>query len=290
MAILIPSGINFTNVGSSWKMLPAPGPFVLPLMKREGQEINIYETAGLVNVTAQANLVCPGGTPGPSQPSPELITGISISVAPPGVIVLKGGVPTIPDMLAGTDTVSMGSISAAPGVTTLVLPLPIIGNYSEKWMYDAEAGFIESYKGLEVPLAQDNVRSSSYISGQGRVRPISPKMRSEPLVARKIPGSGRASANTQTPDVGRAKYGPSAHDIAQAGSNYMWSYRPSLIQTLRYHYLITVTSTCPPYTWLFPAYVDVDNNWVNHKARTIHRLQRQRTASYGNVGTTGGGT
>ena len=64
------------------------------------------------------------------------------------MIVLKGGVPTIAEMRDGTDAVSMGSISAAPGVTTLVLPIPIIGNYTEKWLYDGEAGFIESYKGL----------------------------------------------------------------------------------------------------------------------------------------------
>ena len=121
----------------------SPGPFVLPDMRREGQEINIYETAGVVNVTAQANLICPGGTPGPSQPSPELITGISISVYQPGVIVLKGGVPTIGEMRDGTDAVSMGSINVAPGVTTLVLPIPIIGNYTEKWLYDSEAGFVE---------------------------------------------------------------------------------------------------------------------------------------------------
>jgi len=287
MAILIPSGQSFTNVGGMWKMLPAPGPFVLPDMRREGREINIYETAGVVNVTAQANLVCPGGTPGPSQPSPELITGISVSVYQPGVIVLKGGVSTIPEMRDGTDAVSMGSISVAPGVTTLVLPIPIIGNYTEKWLYDSEAGFIESYKGLEVPIAQDNVRSSSFFSGQGRVKPISQKMRTEPLIARKIPGTGARNFAYQN-SVGRELYGPVGHDLAQQNSNYMWSYRPSLIKTLRYHYLITVTSTCPPYTWTFPAYVDVDNNWRHHKSRTLHRLSKQRTATTGIVGTTGG--
>lgn len=287
MAILIPSGQSFTNVGGMWKMLPAPGPFVLPDMRREGQEINIYETAGVVNVTAQANLVCPGGTPGPSQPSPELITGISISINLPGVIVLKGGVPTIPEMRDGSDAVSLGSISVAPGVPTLVLPIPIIGNYTEKWLYDGEAGFIESYKGLEVPIAQDNVRSSTFAQGAGKLKPLSPKNRTEPLVASKIFGGGRSSIARQS-SLGREFYGPIAHDIAQNGSNYMWSYRPSLIKTLRYHYLITVTSTCPPYTWTFPAYVDVDNNWRHHKTRTLNRLGKQRTASYGNVGTTGG--
>lgn len=268
-------------------MLPPPGPFVLPDMRREGVNLNIYETAGVVNVTAQANLVCPGGTPGPSQPSPELITGISISINPPGVIVLKGGVSTIPEMADGSDAVTFGSISAAPGVTTLVLPIPLIGNYTEKWLYDGEAGFIESYKGLEVPIAQDNVRSSSFFSGQGRVKPISQKMRTEPLIARKIPGSGVRNYAYQN-SVGRELYGPIGHDLAQQNSNYMWSYRPSLIQTLRYHYLITVTSTCPPYIWTFPAYIDVDNNWRHHKSRTLNRLKRQRTATEGNVGTTGG--
>ena len=86
MAILIPSGTSFTlGSGPGWRMLPPPGPFVLPDMKREGVNLNIYETLGVINITAQANLICPGGTPGPSQPSPELITGISIAPMPPGV-------------------------------------------------------------------------------------------------------------------------------------------------------------------------------------------------------------
>ena len=100
MAILIPAGQSFTNVGGMWKMLPAPGIFVLPDMRREGQEINIYETAGVVNVTAQANLVCPGGTPGPSQPSPELITGITN--APGGGSILHPGPdPKVNDVPSG---------------------------------------------------------------------------------------------------------------------------------------------------------------------------------------------
>ena len=75
--------------------------------------------------------------------------------------------------------------------------------------------------------------------------------------------------------------GPFVHDQAQRGSNYVYAYKPSLIKTLRFHYEITVTSTCPPYIWKFPAYIDVDNNWQNHGKRTKYRLRRQVEARPG---------
>ena len=276
MAILIPDGISFTlGAGAGWKMLPPPGPFVIPDMFRDGVNLNIYETVGVVNVTAQANLVCPGGTPGPAQPSPELITGISIGVMPPGCIVLVGGVPTIPEMLPGTDAVTFGSIAVAPGVTTLVLPVPLIGNYTEKYMYDMQAGFGESYKGSTVPLTRDNMRGVSFQAGFGvqNTFPRDKKLKG-------IGGSGRLSASLATPE-GREFFGPTIHDIAQKGSNYVHAYKPSLIKTLRFHYEITVTSTCPPYIWKLPAYIDVDNNWQNHTKRTKYRLSKQTEAREG---------
>ena len=276
MAILIPNGVSFTlGSGPGWRMLPPPGPFVIPDMKREGVNLNIYETLGVINITAQANLICPGGTPGPSQPSPELITGISIAPKPPGCIVLKGGVPTIPEMLPGTDAVAMQSINVAPGVTTLVLPVPLIGNYTEKYMYDMEAGFVECYKGSQVPLVRDNARHVSFNGGIGRQQPYK---RDQKL--KRIGGSGRLSASIASAE-GREFIGPPIHDTAQRGSNYVYAYKPSLIKTLRFHYEITVTSTCPPYIWKFPAYIDVDNNWQNHGKRTKYRLKQQVEARPG---------
>ena len=276
MAILIPNGISFTlGSGPGWQMLPPPGPFVIPDMKREGVNLNIYETIGVINITAQANLICPGGTPGPSQPSPELITGISIAPMPPGCIVLKGGVPTIPEMLPGTDAVAMQSINVAPGVTTLTLPLPLIGNYTEKYMYDMEAGFVELYKGSAVPLVRDNARGVTFNGGLGIQKPFK---RDQKL--KRIGGSGRLSAPLASP-VGKEFQGPFIHDQAQRGSNYVYAYKPSLIKTLRFHYEITVTSTCPPYIWKFPAYIDVDNNWQNHGKRTKYRLKQQVPARPG---------
>jgi hypothetical protein len=256
-------------------MLPPPSNFVIPGMFRDGINLNIYENVGVVNVTAQANLVCPGGTPGPSQPSPELITGISIGIMPPGCIVLAGGVPTIPEMLVGTDAVTFGSISVAPGVTTLVLPIPLIGNYTEKWMYDMQAGFGESYKGSTIPRTRDNMRGVTFQGGLGVQKTFK---RDEKL--KRISGSGRLSAYQATPE-GREFVGPFVHDIAQRGSNYVHAYKPSLIKTLRFHYEITVTSTCPPYIWKFPAFIDVDNNWQNHTKRTKYRLSKQTEAREG---------
>ena len=276
MAILIPNGVSFTlGSGPGWKMLPPPSFFVLPGMTREGVNLNIYETLGVINVTAQANLICPGGTPGPSQPSPELITGISIAPKPPGCIVLKGGVPTIPEMLPGTDAVAMQSINVAPGVTTLVLPVPLIGNYTEKYMYDMEAGFVECYKGSAVPIIRDNARHVSFNGGIGIQNPYK---RDQKL--KRIGGSGRLSAAIASAE-GREFIGPPVHDTAQRGSNYVYAYKPSLIKTLRFHYEITVTSTCPPYIWKFPAYIDVDNNWQNHGKRTKYRLRQQVEARPG---------
>ena len=156
-------------------------------------------------------------------------------------------------------------------ISTLVLPLPLIGNFTEKYMYDGEAGFVESYKGLEVPTVRDNVRSATFFAGEGK-KPLSYPERFKKQ--KEFGGSGGGSLRFSSV-VGREGYGPLIHDKAQAGSNYVWSYKPSLIRTLRFFYTITVTSTCPPYTWQFPAYIDVDNNWVNHKKRTIHRLSRQ---------------
>ena len=237
--------------------------------------LNIYETLGVINITAQANLICPGGTPGPSQPSPELITGISIAPMPPGCIVLKGGVPTIPEMLPGTDAVAMQSINVAPGVTTLVLPVPLIGNYTEKYMYDMEAGFVECYTGSAVPLVRDNARGVTFNGGIGIQQPYK---RDQKL--KNIGGSGRLSA-FQASAEGKEMIGPFVHDQAQRGSNYVYAYKPSLIKTLRFHYEITVTSTCPPYIWKFPAYIDVDNNWQNHTKRTKYRLRQQVPARPG---------
>lgn len=269
MAILVPSGTSFTQTGPGWRFLPPPGPFVLQDMSRQGQNLNIYETCGVINITAQGNLICPGGTPGPTQPSPELITGISVTQL--NCIVLKGPVPTIPEMNpASTPQLSVSSIQSAP-TPTLVLPLPLIGNFTEKYMYDGEAGFVESYKGLEVPTVRDNVRSATFFAGEGK-KPLSYPERFKKQ--KEFGGSGGGSLRFSSV-VGREGYGPLIHDKAQAGSNYVWSYKPSLIRTLRFFYTITVTSTCPPYTWQFPAYIDVDNNWVNHKKRTIHRLSRQ---------------
>ena len=276
MAILIPAGASFTlGSGPGWRMLPPPSNFVIPGMFRDGINLNIYENVGVVNVTAQANLVCPGGTPGPSQPSPELITGISIGIMPPGCIVLAGGVPTIPEMLVGTDAVTFGSISVAPGFTTLVLPIPLIGNYTEKWMYDMQAGFGESYKGSTIPRTRDNMRGVTFQGGLGVQKTFK---RDEKL--KRISGSGRLSAYQATPE-GREFVGPFVHDIAQRGSNYVHAYKPSLIKTLRFHYEITVTSTCPPYIWKFPAFIDVDNNWQNHTKRTKYRLSKQTEAREG---------
>lgn len=276
MAILIPDGISFTlGGGPGWKMLPPPGAFRFPGMFRDGENINIYEVVGVINVTAQANLVCPGGTPGPSQPSPELITGISIGVTPPGCIVLAGGVRTISEMSVGTDAVSMGSISASPGVTTLVLPVPLIGNYTEKWMYDMHAGFGETYKGSTVPRSRDNMRHVTFNGGFAKQRSFKRDGKLKPIL-----GSGRLSASLATSE-GRELTGPRTHDIAQKGSNYVHAYKPSLIKTLRFHYEITVTSTCPPYIWKFPAFIDVDNNWYNHGIRTKYRLGGQVEAREG---------
>jgi hypothetical protein len=178
-------------------------------------------------------------------------------------------------MLAGTDAVTFGSISVAPGVTTLVLPIPLIGNYTEKWMYDMQAGFGETYKGSVVPRTRDNMRGVTFQGGIGTQKTFK---RDEKL--KRIGGSGRLSAYQATPE-GREFVGPFVHDMAQRGSNYVHAYKPSLIKTLRFHYEITVTSTCPPYIWKFPAYIDVDNNWQNHTKRTKYRLSKQAEAREG---------
>jgi hypothetical protein len=289
MAVLLP-GPGFTNVGGMWEIFPTPGA-TLYQTPREGFGLNIYEMINPVPITAQSSVVCPGGTPfSLSQPSPELITGVSIAPGSSanrsgvGVTVLasREGIGNIPEMampIYSEPYIKYFDITSAP-VFTLVLPVPLTGYVSEKYFWDGEAGFSELYKGKETPLLRDNIRGVSKQGGVGIVKtPGFPRDKAI-TVKKNIPGSGTLpiSDTTPLPGIGSLTIGSPATERAAVNSSYMWSMRPSMILVERLFFTITVTSTCPPYIWYFPAYMDVENNWTAHGKRILYRINRQKTA------------
>lgn len=292
MAILVP-GPGFTQAGGMWKILPPPGGGQFGI-SRNSLNLNIYENISPVPITAQGTLICPGGTPfSPVQPSPELITGIRIDPGTgmpftgAGVTVLASrGVGNIPEMVFGAFSepyvqyYSIGPI--IPGSPTLTLPVSLSGFVSEKYLWDGDAGFSELYEGDFTPQTRDNIRGASRNGGVGKVKTPGFKRDKAISVNKDVPGSGTLPiSNNQTTPATALTLGSAATQQAAAGSNYMWSHRPSLILTLRFFYVITVTSTCPPYTWYFQAYMDVDNNWVPHAERIKYRINKQRRAQPG---------
>ena len=256
MAILVP-GAGFFNRWSMWEILPPPGGSIIGSSRR-GIYLNIYENITPVQITAQGSLVCPGGTPGPAQPSPELIRSVRIDpgqAAPnagAGVSVLVGSVGNIPEMQCPTfrePNVSYGQIAGlAP---TLVLTPPLTGYISEKYLHDMQIGFSELYVGKEVPERRDNLRGLRRQGGYGTLR--SPFKRDKVVrVQKDIPGSGTlpvSAMEIKCPQAART-VGSQAVNNAAKNSNYLFAYRPSLIRRLRFYYTITVESTCPPYIFL----------------------------------------
>lgn len=288
MAILLP-GPGFVFGSGGWQILPPPGVSVIGA-PRESVDLNIYENINPVPITAQGNLTCPGGTPfSPVQPSPELITGISIA---PGsgvgrtgigvsVILSRGGVGGVPEMsmpMYNETYVRYFNITSAP-VPTLVLPVPLTGYVTEKYFWDGDAGFSELYKGTTTPLARDNIRGASLQGGVGVSKaPGFPRDKAI-SVKKNIPGSGTLPiSSNEVPLSAAVTRGSVATEQAAANSSYMWSMKPSMIIIERLFFTITVTSTCPPYTWNFPAYMDVVNNWSAHGKRIQYRINRQKTA------------
>lgn len=292
MAILVP-GAGFTQAGGMWKIAPPPSSSLFGI-GRSSLNLNIYENIAPVPITAQGNLICPGGTPiSPIQPSPELITGIRID---PGTgmpftgagvsVLVSKGVGNIPEMLHGTFNEPFvqyyGIGPTFPGTPTLVLPVSLSGFVSEKYLWDGDAGFSELYVGNFTPSTRDNVRGAGKTGGVGTVKTPGFKRDKRISVEKDVPGSGTLpiSANEVTRQTALT-LGSKATQQAAANSNYIWSMRPSMIITLRFFYVITVTSTCPPYTWYFQAYMDVDNNWIPHAERVKYRINRQKDARPG---------
>jgi hypothetical protein len=287
MAILVP-GAGFFNRGAMWEILPLPGGSLIGSPRR-GIYLNVYETITPVQITAQGILVCPGGTPGPSQPSPELIKkiridpGLSAPNAGAGVSVLVGSVGNIPEMQCPVfrePNVSYGMIAGlAP---TLVLTPPLTGYISEKYLHDMQVGFSELYVGKEVPERRDNLRGLRRSGGYGVSR--SPFKRDKVIrVQKDIPGSGTLPVSAMEIKGAQAARTVGSQSVSNTAknSNYLFAYRPSLIRTLRFYYTITVESTCPPYIFFFKAYMDVDNNWDSHASRVKYRINRQRGAREG---------
>ena len=89
-------------------------------------------------------------------------------------------------------------------------------------MYDGEAGFVESYKGVDVPVTRDNLRSATFFAGQGK-KPLSYPERFKKQKEFGGSGGGRLVVSSS---VGREFVGSTIHDRAQAGSNYVWVYKP----------------------------------------------------------------
>ena len=289
MAILIP-GPGFTQVGGMWQIFPSPGPSLFEI-SRASINLNIYEFIQPVTITAQGNLICPGGTPfSPIQPSPELITGVRIDPGTgtpfngPGVTVLvTRGPGNIPEMNHGVfrepNVNYFGIGPVIPGSPTLALPIALSGYVSEKYLWDGDAGFSELYTGVETPSTKDNLRGTSRTGGIGTITsPAFPRDK-KVTVEKSIPGSGTLpiSQNEVLPGAAQT-VGSKSVQTAAANSSYMWSMKPSQIVTLRFFYVITVTSTCPPYTWYFQAYMDVDNNWIPHGKRIQYRINKQKAA------------
>jgi len=286
MAILVP-GPGFTNVGGMWQILPPPKPGRFGI-SRVGINVNIYESIGGVPITAEGTLVCPGGTPfSPVQPSPELITGITVTPGSipnrqgAGVTVLSGGAGNIPEMVMpiySEPYIVYGTIGPVPGSPILVLPVSLMGYVTEKYFHDGEAGFSELYVGDTTPNTRDNVRGGARMGGVRTVKTPAFK-RDKKITVKQLPGSGTLpiSSSQVTPETAINIGSPTTQQAA-ANSSYVWSMKPSLIRTERLFFTITVTSTCPPYVWYFPAYMDVDNNWNPHQRRIEYRINRQKRA------------
>ena len=162
---------------------------------------------------------------------------------------------------------------------TLTLPQAINGYYTEKYLWDAGIAFSEMHMGSEAEVMPlDNIRAVSR-GGYGVIKPISNKIRRKRLKVKDIPRQTNVlPVDTLFPKTlpEATRFGPPYYEKAAAGSNYLIGHPPSLIRILRFFFTIRVTTTCPPYVYLFSAHLDVENNWDHHKKRVEYRVARNR--------------
>lgn len=276
MPVLVPDSGFFPGQVANI-ILPPPMPS--PLVVRGGRNYNVNEIIGPVNITAKSSLICPGGSLVPG-PTPELIYGISIAsgVGIPrsgnGCTVTLGPVPSIPEMVCPVffePFLVYKSIFLLVPVPKLTLPLAITGRISEKYFYDGDFGVSFLSKSN---TDTDTVRGASFLDGKTLIKRPFPEGR---IDFKKAPKVGSVTLNTvysRTPAEGVTTHS-ALHEETAAGSSYLVSYRPSLIRRLRFFFVITVYTTCPPYTHRFNAYMDVDNNWSYHQKRVKYRVGKQ---------------
>ncbi len=280
MAILVP-GPGFIGNGLNWIFFPPPnGSIMGTAFPRMGTNLNIWEIIGQISITAVGTVEC--GTP----PTGELITSITVSPCSSpsrsgkGVTVLLGGVGDIPEMLCPIFNAPFVTYNTIAGAAkTLILPQAINGYYTEKYLWDAGIAFSEMHMGSEAEVMPlDNIRAVSR-GGYGVMKPIPKPIRMKRLRVKDIPRqTGMLPVDTLFPKTlpEAMTVGPSYYEKASAGSNYLIGYPPSLIRILRFFFTIKVTTTCPPYVYIFFAHLDVENNWDHHKRRVAYRVARNR--------------
>lgn len=280
MPVLVP-GSGF-KLGAPNIIIPPPVIDPSRVIRREGIYLNVNETIGPVSITAKSTTICFGGTPGPAQPSPERIIGISISggVGRPntglGCSVLIGGLPALPEMSYGLFSepllVYKSIFVPYPGVESLTLPVALTGKISEKYFYDGEYGSSNLSRSA---YEKDSISGSSLVNGLTLIKRPFPEGKVNFKVAPRV---GSVTLNTmypRTPAEAITTHNSVVSSTSGKGPSYVVSYKPSLIRRMRYYFVISVYSTCPPYVTYFPAIMDVDNNWSYHTKRVLYRVNKQ---------------
>ena len=235
-----------------------------------------------VTITAQAGVGC--GLSG-LVPDLDLITGISIECTGCGIQKIADvayeedyTIPQdIPEMTTGFNEPFMkyGSIASMP-VPTLNLVNPLQGYHSEKYFHDSEWIFGTFYE-TETDILKNNFTSVDLLRGWRKINLEDIPVDNEQLTAEDFPGQYRqleVNKLAVIDDTLVETKGTDFFDQFEREISLWVRMKPSLIEVMRYQYIVTVSHICPPFSTLFTGYMDVENNWTPTANRIGYWLDR----------------
>ena len=268
--------------GATFSLVPAPN-YVnyVEETRLTGPMPWLYE---VINPSTLITAVATGGCPDPVLP--EFITGISIDKV--GCSILKIAdvayeqgytIPqNLPSMTAGFSEpfVNYGKIVSGP-VKTLSLANPLIGYYSEKYFHDSEWIFGTFYE-TETEILKNNYTSVDLINGYRKMNLEDVPPETDQLTTKTFKGIKFSQLDVNQLAVTNPSYvitkGNDFFDQFEPEISLWVRMKPSLIEVMRYTYIVTVTHTCPPFVTQFNGFMDVENNWTPTANRIGYWLDR----------------
>ena len=271
--------------GNTFEIIPPPN-FVKYVneVRPVGMHPWLYEIISpSVTITAQAGQGCGLSA---SIPDLDLITGIDIdcigcTIARVADVAFEEGyrIPQdIPEMTTGFNEPFMqyGSIVSPLPVPTLTLPNPLIGYHSEKYFHDSEWIFGTFYE-TETEILKNNFTSVDLLRGWRKLNLEDIPVDDDQLTSEDFPGQYRQldvnKIAVLDPALVETK-GTDFFDQFEPEISLWVRMKPSLIELMRYQYIVTVTHICPPFKTVFTGKMDVVNNWTPTANRIGYWLDR----------------